>query len=75
MFKLTRLDADVPMGSATLPCCRLHPLHTVFQCNADGKGSEAAHWFDRLGFACPFGTNIADWILDLASGEVAGKHP
>ena len=47
---------------------------TLCSC-ADGKGGEAAHWFDRLGFACPFGTNIADWILDLASGEVAGKHP
>ncbi|KAI7845331.1 hypothetical protein COHA_001172 [Chlorella ohadii] len=45
--------------------------HPIFY----GKGGEAAHWFDRLGFACPFGTNIADWILDLASGEVAGKHP
>lgn len=42
--------------------------HPIFY----GKGSEAAGWFDRLGFACPFGVNIADWILDLASGEVAG---
>jgi hypothetical protein len=42
--------------------------HPIFY----GKGSEAAGWFERLGFACPFGVNIADWILDLASGEVAG---
>lgn len=39
-----------------------------------GKGSEAAAWFDRLSFPCPYGVNIADWILDLASGEVAGKQ-
>lgn len=49
--------------------------HSGNPCCADGKGGEAAHWFDRLGFPCPFGVNIADWILDLASGEVAGKHP
>ncbi|EFN53135.1 hypothetical protein CHLNCDRAFT_32365 [Chlorella variabilis] len=44
--------------------------HPIFY----GKGAEAAAWFDRLGFACPYGVNIADWILDLASGEVSGKQ-
>ena len=50
----------------------MEPLqgHPIFY----GKGSEAAPWFDRLGFACPFGVNIADWILDLASGEVRDKQ-
>jgi len=67
--QLVRLCCTVPYHPLTpsAPCVAL--------CSADGKGGEAAHWFDRLGFACPFGTNIADWILDLASGEVAGKHP
>ncbi|KAL4855816.1 ABC transporter G family member 22 [Chlorella vulgaris] len=44
--------------------------HPIFY----GKGSQAAHWFERLGVACPYGVNIADWILDLASGEVTGKE-
>ncbi|KAL4427647.1 hypothetical protein ABPG75_001736 [Micractinium tetrahymenae] len=39
-----------------------------------GKGGEAAAWFQQLGVPCPFGVNIADWILDLASGEVVGKQ-
>lgn len=44
--------------------------HPIFY----GKGSESAPWFERLGVPCPFGVNIADWILDLASGEVTGKN-
>lgn len=59
------------LASAFVPT---HAVRIPLNLVADGKGSEAAHWFDRLGFGCPFGTNIADWILDLASGEVAGKH-
>lgn len=58
---------------AWVACCAWPPVlqgHPIFY----GKGAEAAAWFDRLGFACPYGVNIADWILDLASGEVSGKQ-
>jgi hypothetical protein len=48
-------------------CLQGHPIFY-------GKASKAAPWFDRLGFPCPFGVNIADWILDLASGEVRDKQ-
>lgn len=30
----------------------------------------AADWFHKLGFTLPYGTNVADFILDLASGAV-----
>ncbi len=31
----------------------------------------AADWFHRLGYTLPYGTNVADFILDLASATVA----
>ena len=30
----------------------------------------AADWFHKLGFTLPYGTNVADFILDLASGAI-----
>ena len=33
-----------------------------------GKGSEAARWFGHLGCQLPYGVNVADFVLDLASG-------
>jgi ABC-type multidrug transport system ATPase subunit len=36
-----------------------------------GAASAAVPWFSALGFPCPFGVNVADFILDLAQGEVA----
>lgn len=30
----------------------------------------AADWFHRLGYTLPYGTNVADFILDLGSGTV-----
>lgn len=30
----------------------------------------AADWFYKLRFTLPYGTNVADFILDLASGAV-----
>ncbi|KAL4444675.1 hypothetical protein ABPG77_002492 [Micractinium sp. CCAP 211/92] len=59
-FLYSQLDAVLLLSQG-------HPIYY-------GKGSEAAPWFAHLGVPCPFGVNIADWILDLASGEVAGKH-
>lgn len=53
-------------GAAHVARLQGHPIYY-------GKGCEAAAWFDCLGVPCPAHVNIADWILDLASGEVAGK--
>jgi len=36
-----------------------------------GAAAAAVPWFATLGFACPYGVNVADFILDLAQGEVA----
>jgi hypothetical protein len=38
-----------------------------------GQGCAAAGWFDQLGVALPFGVNVADFILDIASGEIVGR--
>jgi ABC-type multidrug transport system ATPase subunit len=35
-----------------------------------GDGIATAHWFGALGCPVPFGVNIADFMLDIASGEV-----
>lgn len=35
-----------------------------------GDGIATAHWFGSLGYPVPFGINIADFMLDIASGEV-----
>ena len=34
----------------------------------------AADWFHKLGFTLPYGTNVADFILDLASGAVLSEE-
>ncbi|KAF5828872.1 hypothetical protein DUNSADRAFT_16957 [Dunaliella salina] len=36
-----------------------------------GDALRAADWFAHLGFGLPYGTNLADHILDCAMGEVA----
>lgn len=33
----------------------------------------AAKWFHTLGFTCPYGVNVADYILDVASGTVTSS--
>ncbi|GIL87008.1 hypothetical protein Vretimale_14202 [Volvox reticuliferus] len=38
-----------------------------------GDAQCVAVWFKMLGQPCPFGTNIADHILDLANGDVATR--
>ncbi|KAJ9515633.1 hypothetical protein QJQ45_021738 [Haematococcus lacustris] len=35
-----------------------------------GDALRAVDWFDHLGFSLPYGTNLADHILDCAMGEV-----
>ncbi|CAL5220454.1 g2473 [Coccomyxa viridis] len=35
-----------------------------------GRANLAAHWFHTLGFTCPYGVNVADFILDVSSGAV-----
>ncbi|KAK9826122.1 hypothetical protein WJX81_005488 [Elliptochloris bilobata] len=40
--------------------------HTMYY----GAATMAADWFHALGFTMPYGVNVADFILDLASGAV-----
>ena len=35
-----------------------------------GASGVAADWFHRLGFTLPYGVNAADFLLDVASGDV-----
>ena len=38
-----------------------------------GEAQAVAEWFQRLGYAMPYGVNSADFILDMASGDVYTK--
>ncbi|KAG2425311.1 hypothetical protein HXX76_013891 [Chlamydomonas incerta] len=40
------------------------------RCMYYGDAQSVSTWFKLLGQPCPFGTNIADHILDLANGDV-----
>lgn len=35
-----------------------------------GQADKVADWYNSLGFVMPYGVNAADFILDLASGDV-----
>ena len=37
-----------------------------------GSSAAVVPWFATLGFAMPYGVNVADFLLDLAQGEVEG---
>jgi energy-coupling factor transporter ATP-binding protein EcfA2 len=37
-----------------------------------GPSAAVVPWFATLGFAMPYGVNVADFLLDLAQGEVEG---
>jgi ABC-type multidrug transport system ATPase subunit len=37
-----------------------------------GTSAAVVPWFATLGFAMPYGVNVADFLLDLAQGEVEG---
>jgi ABC-type Na+ transport system ATPase subunit NatA len=37
-----------------------------------GRAALATDWFHRLGFTMPYGVNAADFLLDVASGDVSG---
>eukprot|EP00951_Prasinocladus_malaysianus_P002985 scaffold21359_cov37-Prasinocladus_malaysianus.AAC.1 len=39
-----------------------------------GGANDAAHWLDKLAAPCPFGVNLADHILDCASGNFGMDH-
>ena len=39
--------------------------HTMYS----GRADLVHEWFSHLGFGLPFGVNVADFILDLASGD------
>lgn len=39
-----------------------------------GYSNQAAKWFDQQGFPVPSELHIADYILDLANGDVTSKH-
>ncbi|GAB4821556.1 hypothetical protein N2152v2_008602 [Parachlorella kessleri] len=39
-----------------------------------GQGAAAAEWFGQLGVQLPYGVNVADFLLDIASGEIVGKE-
>lgn len=36
---------------------------------------EVSEWFGNLGCKLPYGVNVADFILDLASGEFEDSRP
>lgn len=36
---------------------------------------EVSEWFGNLGCKMPYGVNVADFILDLASGEFEDSRP
>lgn len=36
-----------------------------------GQAAAAAEFFSGLGYVLPYGVNAADFLLDLASGDVA----
>ena len=38
-----------------------------------GQATAAAEWFHHLGYTMPYGISMADFILDLASGDVYTK--
>ncbi|KAF8055666.1 rca [Scenedesmus sp. PABB004] len=40
-----------------------------------GAASGVVPWFSGLGFEMPYGVNVADFLLDLAQGEVEGSEP
>lgn len=39
-----------------------------------GKADHAVVWFGRLGYGLPYGVNAADFILDLASSDIANDE-
>ena len=57
-------------GSVGSPAARgtNQPTHSLLTFLAG-----AAAWFSQLGQPVPFGVNVADHLLDMASGEISGK--
>lgn len=61
-------------GSA---CCTLAPLPdgAMRRVTVYGRLQEVSEWFGNLGCKLPYGVNVADFILDLASGEFEDSRP
>ena len=38
-----------------------------------GAAHLALNWFEHLGYSCPAGMNIADFMLDLSNGKLDGE--
>jgi hypothetical protein len=36
-----------------------------------GSAEQAVDWFDLMGYTLPYRVNAADFLLDLASGDVS----
>ncbi len=71
-------------GTRVVPQAGLHPpiphhrcwFHTCFICRHSiyyGDAQLATEWFHKLGYTIPYLINAADFILDLASGDVSTK--
>jgi hypothetical protein len=70
-----------PPATIHQPSSRLYQKLDKLMLLADGHvvyygGAQAVlSWFAALGFDCPYGVNVADFLLDLAQGEVTARRP
>jgi len=39
-----------------------------------GDAQAASKWFEQVGYKIPYGINVADFLLDLASGDIAADE-
>lgn len=61
---------SLPSPSPSLPPPSRSQGHELYY----GQAAAAADWFAGLGYPLPFGVSLADFILDLASADVATEH-
>lgn len=53
-----------------------HPASlSAYSTREFGSLQEVSEWFGNLGCKLPYGVNVADFILDLASGEFEDSRP
>ena len=53
----------------SIVCASLLCRHSIYY----GDAQLATEWFHKLGYTIPYLINAADFILDLASGDVSTK--
>jgi hypothetical protein len=73
---VTKLNRQVLLAVLTiLTSPKFNPffLFPYISYSSSGEGQKAAEWFEKLGYKMPYGINTADFILDLASGDVATR--